>query len=425
VSGTSQTVSDQALLDAVEGEAEAMEALLVELVEAPTVLGNEEPGQALMSDAFAGCGLEPVDVPLDAQALRAHPLASPFTWEVAGKRNVVATWAGVGEGRSLVLNGHIDVVPPAAEELWTRPPYEAYRQGEWLVGRGSGDMKAGLAAIVGAVRGLRRLGLAPLGDVMLQSVVEEECGGNGAVQCLIAGPTPDAVVITEPFPRAVLVSQVGVLWFHVDIAGLPAHAGSATLGENAIEVSFPIVTALRELEREMNQAPPPPYDQFPHPINLNVGMVAGGDWTSTVAAQCTLSCRFATYPGHPIADLQRRVEQTVARACAGHPFLALHPPIVRYDGFVVEGAEVPADTPIVKELCRVAEVVSGESVPTVPSTATTDARVFILGGVPAVCLGPWAENVHGVDERVHIGSMVETAQTLALLIRNWCGLTSG
>ena len=131
---------------AVAAETEWMVALLERLVAAPTTLGGEEEGQALMRDAFAACGLEPVDVPLDAEALRAHPHHSPFSWSVEGKRNVVATWTGTGGGRSLILNGHVDVVPPANAELWSSPPFEPRREGDWLYGRGAGDMKAGLVA---------------------------------------------------------------------------------------------------------------------------------------------------------------------------------------------------------------------------------------------------------------------------------------
>ena len=160
---------------AVAAETEWMVALLERLVAAPTTLGNEERGQAVMRDAFAACGLEPVDVPLDAKALRAHPHHSPFTWPVEGKRNVVATWPGSRSGgRSLILNGHVDVVPPANEALWTSPPFNPRRAGDWLYGRGAGDMKAGLVAMTGAVRALRRAGIRLAGDVQLQSVVEEE-----------------------------------------------------------------------------------------------------------------------------------------------------------------------------------------------------------------------------------------------------------
>ena len=174
--------SDAAVLEAVAAGRADMEALLADLVRAPTLLGAEATGQAVMRRALAGLGLEPVDVPLDPRALRGHPAASPFSWDVAGKSNVVARWkaAGNGAGRSLILNGHVDVVSPEPAALWSSDPWSGERDGDWLYGRGAGDMKAGLAAIVGAVAGLRRLGLAPRGTVELQSVVEEECTGNGA-----------------------------------------------------------------------------------------------------------------------------------------------------------------------------------------------------------------------------------------------------
>jgi acetylornithine deacetylase len=417
-------VDVSAIQAAVAAESDAMEELLCRLVEQPTTLGNEEPGQAVMETAFRTLGLETIDVPLQGEELRASGLASPFGWSVEGKRNVVGTWRGLAEGgRTLLLNGHIDVVP-AGGPHWSRPPFEPSRDGEWLRGRGAGDMKAGLAAMVGAVRGLQRLGLAPLGDVELQSVVEEEVGGNGALQCALSRPERDAVVIPEPFPEAIETTQVGVLWFHVDIAGLPAHAGEAQAGVNAIEAAFPIVAALRELERELNLDPPAPYDAIDHPIKLNIGPFRGGDWPSSVAAECSFTGRLAQFPGRPIASLKRRVEETVARAARDHPYLADHPPAVRYEGFAVEGTHVSADASIVTALREAHRRTLGIDPPCVASTATTDARAYIATGTPAVCFGPKAENIHGVDERVHFPSVVTTAQVLAVLIRDWCGVTA-
>ena len=177
-------------------------------------------------------------------------------------------------------------------------------------------MKAGLAAIVGAVRGLRRLGLEPLGRVELQSVVEEECSGNGAYQCVLSGRPADAVIVTEPTSLTIQTSQVGVLWFQVAVRGRPAHAGDAPIGLNAIEASFPVISALRALEAELNVTPPAPYDVYEHPINLNIGMIRGGDWPSTVAAVSVLHCRLALFPGASVDELKTRVEDTVAGAAA-------------------------------------------------------------------------------------------------------------
>ena len=420
-------MNDQAVLAAVAAEADWIEDLLVRLVEAPTVLGAEEAGQQVMEDAFADCGLDPRSVPLNAEALRAAVGASPFTWDVSTKRNVVADWPAGGEGgRSLILNGHVDVVPPAAEELWTHPPFEAVRDGDWLRGRGAGDMKAGLAAMTGAVRALARAGYAPAAPVQLQSVVEEECTGHGALQCLLDGASADACVITEPHPDHITVAQVGVLWFHVDIAGVPAHAARASLlGFNAIDAAVDVLAALRELEARLNENPPPPFDEFEHPINLNPGVISGGDWPSTVAAACTLSCRIGLYPGQDPEETRAQVETAVAEAAAADPRLAEYPPRVRYDGFSCEGAVVDRDEPVVTTLSEAYVRVHGERPPAVATTATTDARHFVRAGIPAVCFGPRGERIHGIDERVSLRSVIESAQVLGLFIRNWCGLVRG
>jgi acetylornithine deacetylase len=405
----------------VAAEEAAMVGLLSELVEAPTVLGAEAGGQAIMRRAFAALGLDPFDVPLDAGALRSHPGGAPFGWDVSEKVNVLADWppAGEADGRSLVLNGHIDVVSPEPSELWTGAPFAARREGEWLYGRGAGDMKSGLVAMVGAVAGLQRLGLSPRARVQLQSVVEEECTGHGALACVLAGHTADAAVLTEPTQGAIWTAQVGVLWFKVRVLGAPAHAGEAGDGANAIEASYRVIEALRGLEAQLNAVRPPLYAASPHPINLNVGMVRGGDWPSTVAGECITHFRLATYPGEPVAELKARVEEVVAGVQTGR-----HRIEVLYEGFQCEGYELAQDAPLVQGLAAAAARTNGGAPPLYASTATTDARAFALyGDTPAVCFGPLAENEHGVDERVHVPSITRTAQALALFISDWSGVS--
>ncbi|WP_051223858.1 ArgE/DapE family deacylase [Conexibacter woesei] len=405
---------------AVAEQASWMEDLLVALVQAPTVLGAEEPGQALMERAFADCGLEPESIALDAAAIRADPHHSPFSWDVTSKRNVTATWRGTGgEGKSLVLNGHVDVVPPASESLWTSPPFTARRDGDWLYGRGAGDMKAGLVAMTGAVRALRAAGVQLAGDVTLQSVVEEECTGNGTLQCLLSGSGDGAhaAVLTEPHHDHFTLAQVGVLWFHVDVRGVPAHAARASsLGYNALDATQAVLRELRVLEAELNaqRGDHAWYADLEHPINLNPGVLSGGDWTSTVPAEATLSCRLALYPGQEPADLQRRVEAAVERADVGAT--------VRYDGFRCEGSEVARDEPVVLALSDAYKMVHGGAAPELrATTATTDARHFVRRGIPAICFGPWAEDIHGIDERVSMTSMTQVATVLAHFVMDWCG----
>jgi acetylornithine deacetylase len=407
------------ILAAVAAEQSTMVTLLGELVEEPTLLGREASGQAVMRRAFEQLGLEPFDVPLDGEAIAAHPAGAPFSWDVDGKVNVLADW-GDGHGRSLILNGHIDVVSPEPASLWSGDPFAPRVDGEWMYGRGAGDMKSGLAAMVGAVAGLQRLGLRPRGRVQLQSVVEEECTGNGALACVLAGHTADAAILTEPTSGAIWNAQVGVLWFQVRVRGKPAHAGDAPEGANAIEASYAVIEALRALEAELNDVKPSLFAAYPHPINLNVGMIRGGDWPSTVAGECVTHFRLALYPGEPVADLKTRVEQAVAAVAAGSAF---HFEVV-YDGFQCEGYELDPDAPLVTGLADAVAHATGAAPPLYASTATTDARSFQLyGDTPAICFGPHAESEHGVDERVSLPSMVSTAQAIALFIVDWCGAT--
>jgi acetylornithine deacetylase len=143
-----------------------------------------------------------------------------------------------------------------------------------------------------------------------------------------------------------------------------------------------------------------------------------------VAAECTLSCRLALYPGQQVEWLKAKVEEAVAGAAAEHAFLADNPPRVRYDGFACRGTEIAADNPLVTTLSDSYARVEGAVPGLVPTTATTDARLFVQEGIPAVCFGPWADNVHAVDERVNIPSMVTAAQVLAVFIRDWCGVST-
>ena len=231
------------------------------------------------------------------------------------------------------------------------------------------------------------------------------------------------MIVTEPTSLTIQTSQVGVLWFQVAVRGRPAHAGDAPIGLNAIEASFPLISALRALEAELNVTPPAPYDVYEHPINLNIGMIRGGDWPSTVAAVSVLHCRLALFPGASVEELKTRIEDTVAGAAAG---LGGFEAAVSYDGFACEGYTLDHDSPLIAALGDASEQAIGARPALIASTATTDARSFALyAGTPAVCFGPHAESIHGVDERVSLPSVLQSAQTLALFIADWCGVERG
>ena len=410
---------------------EAVERL-AGLVREPSVLGDEADAQDRMADWFGELGLDVQRGPIDPEALRDRPGFSPPLIDYAGRENVVGVHRpGASAGRSLILNGHIDVVPSGPAHLWTDPPFEpAIREGR-LYGRGAGDMKAGLVAYTSAFAALRRLGVEPAAPVFLQSVVEEECTGNGALACLAAGYTADAAVIPEPFGPAMTIAQVGVMWARLDVAGRPAHVLDTSVGVNAIDAVQRLCDELRQLVEEWN-APDgrhPAWQDHPHPLNFNLGRLDGGDWTSTVPPAAMADVRVGFFPGASLQAIRDGIERRIDEAVRSDPALDGVRARVEWRGFQAEGCEMDPDDPMMRLLADSHREVTGQSLEHLASTATTDARFFQLyGDTPATCYGPAADAIHGIDESVDLDSMMEVATVLALFIARWCGtrpLTAG
>ncbi len=423
-------ISLEQIRSAVRARREWAVNALASLVRLPTVLGSEGPGQMMMAHLYEALGMEVHREPLDLARIKDRRGFSPTAGRIEGKENVIGVLrAKDPQGRSLIFNGHIDVVSPEPVTLWTLPPYEprvTEEDGEtWMYGRGAGDMKGGTVCYLWALHALRDLGVSPASEIICQSPVEEECTGNGALAILENGWRADAAIIPEPFNETLLVAQVGVLWFRVRVLGRTTHVLGAGRGVNAIEKSWAVIGALRELEAEVNQPDTISgvYADVEHPINLNVGTIQGGDWQSTVAGECVTGFRFGVFPGQALAPLMQRIEQVVQKAAHDDPWLRDHPPAVEWAGFQAEGCEFSVDGEFGRVIRGAHERWHGREPGRLKSTATTDARLFNLYyDIPATCYGPVAENIHGVDERVAIDSMHRVAEVMCSVIQDWCTL---
>ena len=403
---------------------------LGEFVRQPTVLGSEENGQRVAASLFEELGMEVVIEKIVLDEIKDKPGFSPVDWQLDGKHNVVGIHEG-GTGRSLIFNGHVDVVSPEPTKLWSSPPFEPRvveneEDGEtWMYGRGAGDMKGGTISYLWALHALRDLGFAPAGKVICQSVVEEECTGNGALSLLEKGYRADAAIIPEPFNETIITAQVGVLWFRVRVVGMTTHVLGAGRGVNAIEKSWPIIQALRDLEEEVNREGniPALYKDIEHPINLNVGTINGGDWQSTVAGECVTGFRFGAFPGESLNDVMREIEQRVQQAAKSDPWLKDNPPKVEWVGFQAEGCVFDVESEFGKSLRGAHRQWRGREPEQLRCTATTDIRFFNLYyDIPATCYGPKAERIHGVDEKVSIDSMQRVTEVMCSFVQDWCGL---
>ena len=326
-------------------------------------------------------------------------------------------------GRSLILNGHIDVVPIGAEALWSSPPFEPVVRDGRMYGRGAGDMKAGIAAYITAFRALQQVDRQPAAPVFLQSVVEEECTGNGALACLHRGFRADAAVIPEPFAHTILSAQVGVLWLTVEVMGRPAHVMAARSGINAIEAAFALFQGLKAMEEEWNAQRHPAFSDHPRPININLGKIQGGEWTSSVPTRCVMDIRVGFYPGMSVEQAKQAVESRLRDTARSDPRLQQVRYQVSYAGLQAEPLLVDTGHPMIGVLGAAHERVFGSPAQLLASSATTDARFFNLyGSTPATCYGPESSDIHGIDESVSLASTLQVTKVLALFMARWCGL---
>ncbi|MDQ3411471.1 MAG: ArgE/DapE family deacylase [Chloroflexota bacterium] len=402
-------------------QAELIE-LVAELVRRPSELGQEQEAQALVADHMGSSGLTPDiwDIPPELLALEnAGDSGVPFT----GRPNVAAILSGSGGGRSLILNGHIDVVSPEPVADWSYDPWSATIDGDRMYGRGAYDMKSGIALNLFLPRLLAELGIKLDGDLIVQSVIEEECTGNGALAASLRYPA-DAAIVTEPTGGDFTSAHVGVLWFRIAIAGKSWHAMQAYRGVNAILKARPVIDALVDLDRRLNEQPVhPSFAGIEHPINLNIGVIRGGDWPSTVPGRCELHCRLCFYPGQPVADVRAEIERAVRSATDKDAWLREHPPAITYDGFQSAGAVVSLAEPSVQLLGAWHERVTGRLMAPRSGTGINDMRYFNFVGIPAGCYGADGGNAHAADEWLALPSLVPTAKVLGAFIIDWCGIS--
>lgn len=417
----------RAILEAVGALQPEAIGMLDRLVRHRSTLGHEQGAIAEMEGVFAGLGLTPRRVPVDVAALKDKPGFSPPLISYAGRDNVVAEYrCDSPRGRSLLLQGHVDVVPEGAEDLWTTPPYEpAIRDGR-MYGRGAADMKAGIVAYVTALRAIHAAGLRPAADVQVAAVIEEECTGNGALAVMHALPKPDACLIPEPGPGypALYTAEVGVVWAWVTITGKPAHVREMQAGVNALEAAYIIAERFKAYETRMNRAENrhPVFATENHPINVNLGTLEGGEWNSSVATRAKIGFRVGVMLGHPASAVKGEIEALIDDA-RRDPRLAGARLDLSFAGFMADAAEFPASQPISQALTRFHADVFGSQIRHTRSLGLTDARFYTLyQDTQATCYGPESENIHGIDESVGLESLREVTKVIALTIAGWCGL---
>ena len=398
------------------------------LVQIPSVTGQEADAQAFVARLYKEAGLNTNYISVDFDKVSQHDAycgleenASAY----AERPNVVAKLNGAGGGKSLLINGHVDVVSPEPVEHWTYDPWEARIVGDRLYGRGANDMKAGLIANFMAVKCMLSLDLEPLGDLILQSVIEEEAGGGGGtLALLVAGVTGEGAIVTEPTNLGVRIGSGGVLYFRLTVAGRTAHAGNAHLGVNAISHLIPVYRALEKLGEERGNQRAPLFEKGSHGISchLNLGVLRAGDWPSTVPGEAVLEGRVGFLPGETAFQIKAQVKDCIDAAVSNDSWLSNHKPILEWFGFRADPWLEPQESLLVETVSDAATMATGESVGIHARASAVDNRFFPLFGCSTLCIGTRGAGNHAIDEYVELNSLAPLTTTLVISALNWCGI---
>jgi len=405
------------------------EALLARLVRHRSTLGNEQSCLSAMEDAYRDIGLSPWRIAVEPAILAGQRGFSPPLIPYEGREPVVALHRPrERKGRSLMLQGHVDVVPEGAADLWTSPPFEPTVRGDRMYGRGAADMKAGLAASITALRALRLLGVQPAAELQMAAVIEEECTGNGALAVMLALGKPDACLIPEPGPgyAALYTAQVGVVWAWITVTGRPAHVREMQSGVNAIEAANAIAAAFKSYEESMNagERRHPAFAASNHPINVNLGTIEGGEWNSSVPTRARIGLRVGVMPGHSCHEVARDIERVVAEM-ASRPEMRGASVRTEFRGFMADGCIFPPDQAISRVVAAAHREITGEDLRHYAAPGLTDGRFYVLyGQTEATCYGPDSDSIHGIDESVGLRSLADVTAALAITVASWCGVES-
>ena len=415
--------------EAVSRHSDRYIELLADLVRCPSTLGQERSAQELICRHARRMGLATEMWDLDLSELVKQPTFAPVDWGYAGRPNVRAVLSPATQGgRSLVLNGHIDVVSPEPVDWWSYDPWGATLIDGRMYGRGAWDMKCGLVAALLAIEAVIDTGAELRGPVIFESVIEEECTGNGMLASRLRSGRVDGAVVTEPTGFTAHTATLGVVWFEVTVRGKPAYVGEAGKYENAVEQALALIGRFKPLMvDELNAAfRHPAYADRSQPLTLSVGKISGGDWPSNVPLECRFTCRMSYPIGWSFQQVQTFVETHLRRAASRDPWLAENLPVVRYPGFRALGWAIDDNvgegkSTLMETLAECHQATTRSPLERSAFVGTADARYFDLAqGEQAVYYGPSGGNGHVPDEYVELDSIPEVARVLARMIIAWC-----
>ncbi|HEX8305480.1 MAG TPA: ArgE/DapE family deacylase [Jatrophihabitans sp.] len=413
--------TERRALDALDEP--ALHRGLLELLAAPSITGSAAETELL--HALAGQA-ERLDLEVDLwQPELAELRADPDFPGTEAERDEI--WGLVAsteqrDGPTVILQGHVDVVPPGDPAAWAGDPFTPQVDGDLVHARGACDMKAGVAANLAALAAIRASGVSLAGRLALHLVASEEDGGLGAFATLRRGHRGDACLIPEPTALDLITANCGALTFELSVPGVAAHGSIRTAGVSAIEKFLPLFAGLRALEAERNTERDPLLAGYEIPAPLSIGQVSAGDWPSTVPDLLVAHGRYGVLLDEDPLAARAAFEQRVAEVCDADPWLRAHPASVRWSGGQFASWRLAAGDPLRSVVAGAHADTVGGQVAERGAPYGSDLRLYAGAGIPTLHYGPGEPAVaHSAHERVSLTETVQVARTLIVAVLRLTG----
>jgi acetylornithine deacetylase len=416
-------IDPQILEGALRGHLDDAVAFLCDIMRYPSMRGHEGPAVRAIHERVRGyCSrAELMQIP---ESFSEDP---EYRWPVPGltyvdTQNLRLTLDGTDpSARSLLLNAHADVVPPAGNQP---KAFDPEIRNNVVFGRGACDDKGQIAAIYLVLRTLHSLGLRPRGRVTCDIVIEEENGGNGTL-FMTRHPVPaDAALVMEPSGGQLFIAVRGAVWFELAVTGRSGHSGRVRDVVSALKEAVKAMTVLEQLHDKLLASARgkfPMFDVYEDPMPITFGMLNAGVWPSVVPPTASVKGVFGFLPDMTVRTVQQEMISAIRKS--SHEYLRDHFSLT-FDMLNNEGIVLRADHPLVREIAGAAKE-AGSPVEISAMTASCDAWQYSTKlNIPTVVMGAGSlKYAHSSEEQVSIEEISSIARTLILFLDRWCGLT--
>lgn len=397
--------------------------LLQRLVQERSIRGEESKAQAIIIEKLREIGLNLDIWEIGGKELTSHRVFLSDRKDFKGNPNVVGVLKGEGGGRSIILNGHIDVVPEGDINQWKHDPFSGKISEGKLYGRGATDMKGGTVSLILAIEAIKECGIKLKGDVIFQSVIEEESGGAGTLAAVIRGYRADGAIIPEPTNMKVFSKQQGSMWFRIKVKGRSAHGGTRYEGISAIEKMMVVIKDLHELERVRNKnISDPLYEHIPIPIPINIGKMESGQWPSSVPDSAVIEGRMGVAPSETLDQAKKAMEAMLDQLAKKDPWFKEYPPEIEWFGGTWLPGNLDDKHELIQTLSQSFLKIKGHQPTIEASPWGTDGGILSnIGQTPVVVFGPGITEVaHDTNEYIVLNDVFETAEIIAYTLLKWC-----